>query len=185
MVIVMAFIFHLSPFTLKAQQPWNYASLQDLMKSHNYKVYGYFNGSGEGVLLLDFDYSAGNYFYTFYNEYDCTDDNLTELMNSLYKLYLMSQGWWSEGNKMEEKLTYEVPELEIIKLSVEETIIASGGGETPILKPKQNWQLPICRQSSADIFLLLFENTLFYGAWKNGCFIFSNVIKSFLVCWKG
>lgn len=70
----------------------NYASLQDLMKSHNYKVYGYFNGSGEGVLLLDFDYSAGNYFYTFYNEYDCTDDNLTELMNSLYKLYLMSQG---------------------------------------------------------------------------------------------
>lgn len=39
---------------------------------------------------------------------------------------------------MEEKLTYEVPELEVIKLSVEETIIASGGGETPILKPKQN-----------------------------------------------
>ena len=70
----------------------NYSSLQDLMKSHNYKVYGYFNGSREGVLLLDFDYSAGNYFYTFYNEYDCTDDNLTELMNSLYKLYLMSQG---------------------------------------------------------------------------------------------
>lgn len=30
MVIVMAFIFHLSPFTLKAQQPWNYASLQDI-----------------------------------------------------------------------------------------------------------------------------------------------------------
>jgi hypothetical protein len=29
MALVIAFTFHLSPFTLQAQQPWNYSSLQE------------------------------------------------------------------------------------------------------------------------------------------------------------
>lgn len=66
----------------------NYMSVYDLMDSHNYKVYGYSKSAGEYILLMNFDYSAGTYFYLFYNDYECDDAELTELMNCLYRLYL-------------------------------------------------------------------------------------------------